>query len=78
MPYTFGVAGGSCVTDSAGKVLLCDVGCGRQAVNQHTGLNLCQLCTNNMHILNLNSTAMPTNALKSVLVTNKNVNLRGN
>ena len=78
MPFSFGATGGSCVTTTAGVLVKCDTGDGRQATNQQNGLNLCQFCTNNLNYL-ANKGALSTtdmNSVKASLITKKSTNLR--
>ncbi len=79
MPFSFGAAGGSCVTTPAGVLVKCDTGDGRQATNQVGPLNLCDLCSKNLAYLQNRNTLGGTdvNSLKATLTTNSKTNLRG-
>ena len=80
MPFCLGVAGGSAITDTSGKLVSCAAGDGRQATNQEYGLNVCSFCMNNIKFQENKvgaSNIGSCNTALAFIVTNKNTNLRG-
>ena len=80
MPFCFGVAGGSAITDGTGKLISCAAGDGRQAIDYQYGLAVCQQCHNNVkfqeNIVGAGKIGNQATVL-SFIQTNKNSNLRG-
>jgi hypothetical protein len=48
LPYSFGSAGGSVLTDSSGKQIACAADCGRVAVGLQYNLPMCKQCDDNV------------------------------
>lgn len=81
MPFTFGSAGGADITSPLGVLVLCSTGDGRQAINQDSGLNLCDFCTKNLAFLSANGTfgqGTTQQYVLTILTNNNKTNLRGN
>lgn len=80
MPYCFGVAGGAVVTDRNGAIQLCASGDGRAATHLLYNLNLCELCSRNVHFQDAvvgASKIGDTNTVLAFTKSNSAKNLRG-